>query len=295
MSGTLYLIPNRISLTAPAQTLPQQTLAAACGCRRFLAENARSARAFLKAIGHPGPIAELAIVEIGHEPDPAQFEAWLAPVRAGEDAALVSESGCPGVADPGAGIVAKAETLGIRVRPMVGPCSILLALMASGMNGQRFRFLGYLPIAEAERAEALRSLERASRAPHASGGEVPAAGETQLFIETPYRNNRMLEAMTEVLAPSTRITAAVDVTGAEESIRTLTAREWKPLIGTLPKLPTVFAVLAAPGIPASGRQSVSAAAPKEHAGPAGVKGPRRDKHAPAAARSPNSLKKTKRR
>lgn len=253
MSGTLYLIPNRISFTAPAETLPQETLAAVRGCRRFLAENARSARAFLKAIGHPGPIAELSIAEIGHEPDPAQFDAWLAPVAAGEDAAVVSESGCPGVADPGAGIVARAHALGIRVRPMVGPCSILLTLMASGMNGQRFWFLGYLPIADNERAEALRALERASRAPHAGGGEVAFDGETQLFIETPYRNNRMLEAMTEIFAPDTRITAAVDVTGDEESIRTLTAREWKPLVGTLPKLPTVFAVLASPS-----------AAPKAH-------------------------------
>lgn len=278
MPGTLYLIPNRISLTAPAQTLPEETLEAARGCRRFLAENARSARAFLKAIAHPGPIAGLEIIEIGHEPDRAQYDAWLAPVAEGTDTAIVSESGCPGVADPGAGLVARAGSLGIRVRPMVGPCSILLTLMASGMNGQRFRFLGYLPIDEAERAEALRALERDSRC-RSAGPD----GETQLFIETPYRNNRMLEAMTEVLAPDTRITAAVDVTGADESIRTLTAREWKAHLGTLPKLPTVFAVLAAHA-PAAGRrpQGAGASRPQRH-GAEGA-GKSRSDRAPARRR-----------
>lgn len=243
-SGTLYLIPNRISLTADIGSLAPEALAAARGCRRFLAENARSARAFLKSISHPGPIAELEIIEIGHDPDPALLSAWLEPVAAGQDTAIVSESGCPAVADPGAVIVARAETMGIRVRPMTGPCSILLTLMASGMNGQRFRFLGYLPIETNERAQALSELEETSR-----------QGETQLFIETPYRNNRLLESMTEVFAPSTRITAAVDITGEAECIRTRTARQWKDLLGTLPKLPTVFAVLAEPSQSKSRQQS----------------------------------------
>ena len=242
MSGTLFLIPNRISETAPVGTIPEETLQAARGCRRFLAENARSARAYLKTIGHPGPIAALEIIEIGHDPDPARFDAWLRPVAEGADTAIVSESGCPGVADPGAGIVARAAAMGIRVRPFVGPCSILLTLMASGMNGQRFRFLGYLPIAEDERAAALLALERASR-----------AGETQLFIETPYSNNQLLKTIAEVLSPGTRVTVAVDITGASESIVTRTAQQWRSFEGSLPKLPTVFALLAQERAPAHQR------------------------------------------
>ena len=200
----------------PAETLPLSTLTAARSCKRFLAENAKSARSFLKSCGHPVAIAELEIIEIGHEPDPAKFSEWLSPVKDGTDTAIVSESGCPAVADPGAGLVKFAQTLGLEVVPFVGPSSILLTLMASGMNGQRFRFLGYLPVHE----------------------------ETELFIETPYRNNRILEALATTLAADTRITAATDVTGREERIETLTAREWQQKGYELPKLPTVFAVQA---------------------------------------------------
>ncbi len=139
--------------------------------RYFLAENAKSARLYLKEAGHPGPISALSITEIGHEPDASMIRSWLQPVLAGEDACIVSESGCPGVADPGATLVAAAKRLGIRVVPMTGPCSIILTLMASGLNGQRFRFLGYLPIDEAQRTKAIQDLERQSRTP-----------ETQLFI-----------------------------------------------------------------------------------------------------------------
>ena len=216
MAATLYLLPNRIAETEPEAVLPAQTLSVLRNCRRFLAENARSARRFLKAAGHPGPIDTLEIIEIGHEPDAGQFDAWLAPMTkvGASDTAVVSESGCPAVADPGAGIVRRASLLGIPVKPLVGPCSMLLTLMASGMNGQRFRFLGYLPI------------------------------ERELFIETPYRNTKMLKALAESLCPDTLITAATDVTGSGESIVTKTALEWKKALPELPKLPTVFAVMA---------------------------------------------------
>ena len=234
MTGTLFLLPNQITEGDPTLTLPAATVDVARTCRRFLAENAKSARHFLKAIGHPTPISDLEIVEIGHEPDQKQFEQWLSPVLAGIDTAIVSESGCPGVADPGASLVDVATQLGIEIKPLVGPCSILLTLMASGMNGQRFRFLGYLPIADDPRADALRSLERASR-----------QNETQLFIETPYRNNKLLAAMTEILALDTRITAATDITGSGEHIRTMSVKAWRDHLDSLPKLPTVFAVLAA--------------------------------------------------
>ena len=164
---------------------------------------------------------------------------WLQPVLDGADAAVLSESGCPGVADPGAQIAARAHELGIRVVPLTGPSSILLTLMASGLDGQRFRFSGYLPKHDAERRAAILAAEKASR-----------ASETQLFIETPYRNTALLDALLETLAPDTRLTVAIDVTGQNESIRTLTAAAWKAIpkaMRTLPKLPTVFAFLAKPG------------------------------------------------
>lgn len=246
--GRLLLIPVPIAEGDPADTLPAATIEAARSCTRFLAENAKSARAFLKAVAHPQPIAELEIIEIGHEPDPARFSEWLAPVAAGTDTAIVSESGCPAVADPGAGLVKAAQALGIEVVPFVGPSSILLTLMASGMNGQRFRFLGYLPVHEAERRTAILALEKESR----------STGETELFIETPYRNNRLLQALAETLSPETRITAATDVTGAAQCIETHSARDWLKNGFELPKLPTVFAVQA-------GRIKTSA--------PAGIKKP----------------------
>lgn len=231
--AVLYLLPNRITESAADETLPEQTLAVARSCRRFLAENAKSARAFLKDIGHPVAMNELEIIEIGHVTDAAQFDAWLKPVVDGVDTAIVSESGCPGVADPGAGLVARAHELGLAVKPLVGPCSILMTLMASGMNGQRFRFLGYLPIHDDERAETLKDLENQSR----------RWSETELFIETPYRNNKMLEAMIETLADDTLVTAATDVTGEGESIVTKRVADWKKSSIELPKLPTVFALL----------------------------------------------------
>lgn len=233
-SGRLFLIPVPITEADPAETLPQSTLAAVRSCHRFLAENTKSARAFLKACHHPEAIAELEILEIGHEPDPARYNEWLAPVRSGMDTAIVSESGCPAVADPGAGLVRAAQTLGIDIVPFVGPSSILLTLMASGMNGQRFRFLGYLPVHEEERRRAILALEKDSR----------LSAETELFIETPYRNNRILEALATTLSPMTRITAATDVTGASQSIVTMSAKEWRQKGYELPKLPTVFAVQA---------------------------------------------------
>ncbi len=239
MPGTIYLLPNLVSDGKVADALPAGTLVAMRRIDRFLVEAAKTARAAIKAMGHPKPVSELVIEEIGHDPDPGKIDGWLAPVLAGEDAAILSESGCPGVADPGAQIVARAHALGIRVRPLVGPSSILLALMASGLDGQRFRFLGYLPIAEDERRAAIVNLERQSR-----------ASETQLFIETPYRNTHMLASLVKTLAPETRVTVATDIMGAGESIRTLHVREWKELdqaARTLPKLPTVFAVLAEAG------------------------------------------------
>ncbi|WP_297611908.1 SAM-dependent methyltransferase [uncultured Sutterella sp.] len=239
MSGTLYLIPCPISTSAPEETIPQRTLEVARSLDYFLVEAARTARGTLKSMGHPQPISTLTIEEIGHDPEAGKIDAWLAPVVEGRSAGIISESGCPGIADPGAQIVQRAHELGIRVVPLTGPSSLLLTLMASGLDGQRFRFLGYLPIHEDERRAAILAAEAASR-----------ASETQLCIETPYRNTAFLAGLIETLAPTTRLTVALDITGENESIRTKTVAEWKKATEeerTLPKIPCVFAFLAEPG------------------------------------------------
>ncbi len=232
--ATLYLLPNRIAEGAVAETIPSATLKALRKTTVFLAENAKSARAYLKAAEHPLPIAQLQIDEIGHEPDETKIDEWLKPlIVEGKDIAIVSESGCPGIADPGASIVARAQVLDITVKPLVGPSSIVLALMASGLDGQHFRFLGYLPIKEPQRTEALLAAERQS-----------AKGETQIFIETPYRNTAFLSFLAQTLHPQTRITVAQDITGEAEMVKTRTAQVWRDKPMELAKLPTIFAILA---------------------------------------------------
>jgi 16S rRNA (cytidine1402-2'-O)-methyltransferase len=238
MTGALVLLPTPIAAAHVDTVLPAEVIAAARRIDHFLAENAKSARAFLKLIGHPRPLRELAIIEIGHQPDPGMIGQWLAPARAGHDIAIVSEAGCPAVADPGATIVAVAHAAGLRVRPLVGPSALLLALMASGLNGQRFRFHGYLPVETAARSTRIRALERDSR----------IQDETQLFIETPYRAAAVFAALISECQPATRIAVAADLTGPQEVTRTLSAQQWRALEpGSLPTLagqPTVFALLA---------------------------------------------------
>ena len=249
MSGTLYLLPTVISEETLTSVIPTEVREKARQIDHFLVEAAKTARHYLKDLEHPKPIASLSIVEIGHEPDPAKIDAWLEPLREGFDMAIVSESGCPGVADPGAQIVARVQAEGGRVVPLVGPSSLLLTLMASGLDGQHFRFTGYLPIADADRREALLTLERES-----------ARGETILFIETPYRNRTMLESLLETLRPDTRLCVAQDVTGKNESIRTKTIEAWRRATEEereLLKVPTVFAFLAAPQKAAAKGKSAS--------------------------------------
>ena len=235
MPGTLFLVPTPIADIDVAVALPASALPIIFGIDYFLAENAKSTRAFLKRAGHPQPLRELHIVEIGHTPDDARLGEWLAPIAAGKDGAIVSEAGCPGIADPGASLVAAAHELRIQVRPLVGPSSIVLAVMGSGLNGQRFRFLGYLPIPAAERAARITGIERESK-----------GGETQVFIETPYRSDSLLGALLENCASSTRIAVAADLTGPGEYIRMQTVAAWRagkerPLLG---RRPTVFCLLA---------------------------------------------------
>lgn len=217
MTGTLYLVPNLLGAIPPANVLPQRTIDVARTLTHWVVETPKAARAFIKSLDPPQPIATLSIHVLGATPAADRVAALLAPLRAGSDVGLVSDAGCPGVADPGAALVAAAHVAGLRVVPLVGPSAVLLAVMAAGMNGQSFAFHGYLPVKADERAAALQRLE----------GESRARGQTQLFIETPYRNEAMLKTVGEALRPGTRVVVAADLTLPTESIERRTAADWR--------------------------------------------------------------------
>jgi 16S rRNA (cytidine1402-2'-O)-methyltransferase len=229
-AGVLWLIPTLLGDGAPSDVLPETVLQRARSLRYFMAEEPKSARAFLKAIAHPEPLASLKMERIQRS-DP---DALLAPLRGGLDGGLLSEAGCPAVADPGAGIVRRAHGTGLRVVPLTGPSSLLLALMASGLEGQRFAFHGYLPVNDEQRARAIRSLEERSR----------AGRETEIFIETPYRNMAMLRAVLSACRKDTWLCVATDLTLANESISTRRIGQWRGALPDLNRRPTVFLLLA---------------------------------------------------
>ncbi|MDB5959912.1 MAG: SAM-dependent methyltransferase [Massilia sp.] len=247
MPGTLFLIPNTLGPTeavsgALDHVIPRQVQALTARLDYFVAENAKTARAFLKliAIDNPlhKPLQEIDIAELNVNTPPSALSALLAPLLAGRDCGLVSEAGVPAVADPGADLVRLAHQHGIAVRPLVGPSSLLLAVMASGLNGQSFAFNGYLPTDAAHRIKRIKELEQRSIKER----------QTQLLIETPYRNAAMLEALVGACQPGTLICVATDLSLATETIRTLSAKEWKSQLsaGTAPdfhKKPTVFLLL----------------------------------------------------
>ncbi len=235
MAGTLYLIPVPLGPSAPQDSLHPDVLATVRPLRHFVVEQAKSARAFLKAAGTDLPLQELQLEELNEHSRPDAIEHLLAPLRAGHDVGLLSEAGCPAVADPGADLVALAQRENIRVVPLIGPSSLLLALMASGLNGQRFAFQGYLPAKDVDRSKTLRELEAESR----------KRRQTQLFIETPYRNRAMFDAILQACQGTTRLCVATDLTLPGEFIRTLTVAQWKKQ--TPPEIerrPTVFLLLA---------------------------------------------------
>jgi 16S rRNA (cytidine1402-2'-O)-methyltransferase len=248
MPGTLYLIPNTLGATEAAphalsHILPEQVQDIASKLDYFVAENAKTARAFLKlvAIDHPlaKPLQEIQIAELNVNTSPQALSALLAPLLEGRDAGLVSEAGVPAVADPGADLVRLAHQHGITVRPLVGPSSLLLAVMASGLNGQSFAFNGYLPTDAAQRAKRIVQLEQRSR----------SEKQTQLLIETPYRNGAMLEALVASCQPGTLVCVATDLSLPSESVKTLTAAKWKAQLAAgkgpdFHKKPTVFLFLA---------------------------------------------------
>ena len=235
MTGTLYLIPVPIGPSAPQESLTPGVLATIRPLGHFVVEQAKTARAFLKAAGTDKPLQELELKELNEHTKSDALNDLLAPLRAGLDVGLLSEAGCPAVADPGANLVALAQQENIRVVPLIGPSSLLLALMASGLNGQRFAFQGYLPAKEAERTKALHDLESESR----------KRSQTQMFIETPYRNRAMFDAILATCQPGTRLTVATDLTQPGETIRTQTIQHWKKQTPPdIERRPSVFLLLA---------------------------------------------------
>ena len=234
MAGTLFLIPAPLGDESIAW-LPASEAAKVLHIRHFVVEAEKTARKHLKALGVTTPIRELVMNTLNEHTKPADVAALLAPLLAGEDVGLISEAGCPAVADPGAQLVALAHERGIRVAPLIGPSSILLALMASGANGQCFAFHGYLPVDAAEKAKVVKELEQRSR----------QRNEPQVFIETPYRNNALLQQLRETLAPATRLAVACDLTLPTETIVSRLVKDWPQAAPDFHKRPAIFILHAA--------------------------------------------------
>lgn len=233
--GTLYLIPVTLGDDLIDKALPPDVVSLVRRLDTFVVENEKTARRFLGAIKTAKPVRELTLMTLNEHTTEQEFPALLAPLLEGRDIGLMSEAGCPGVADPGAQLAARAHRKGIRVAPLVGPSSILLALMASGLDGQRFTFLGYLPSEKAARVQALRDIEQASRKRH----------ETQIFIETPYRNQHLLDDIIATCGPETRLCVASNISLETENILSQRIADWKNApLPDVHKQPTVFLLLA---------------------------------------------------
>ena len=233
--GVLLLLPVSLSNAPCSVWLPTQVSEIACSVNHFVVENAKSARAEIARFGHSKPLRDLSINELPSAPTTADCDRLLAPVIAGHDLALMSDAGCPAVADPGALLVRRCHELNIVVRPLVGPSSLMLALMASGLDGQRFSFHGYLPARDPDRATKIAALDK----------ESARLTQTQLFIETPYRNQALFKALLEHCQPKTRLCVASDLTAATESVVTHRVGTWQGMPSpNLDKRPTVFLMLA---------------------------------------------------
>jgi 16S rRNA (cytidine1402-2'-O)-methyltransferase len=229
MPAVLHALPVSLG-GSPDAALPAPVLETMRGLNDWVVENAKSARGFLSAIGMPRPVRELSIEVLDEHTPVHAIPALLAPLRAGRPLGLLSEAGCPAIADPGAALVEAAQREGFRVIPHVGPSAILLALMASGFNGQRFAFCGYLPRDAQARKLRIRELEQRSR----------REGETQIFIETPYRNDALAGALLEVCAPETRLCVASNLTLPDESIAARPIAAWRRAPPAIGRRPAVF-------------------------------------------------------
>ncbi len=230
MEAALYLLPALLGETSPERVLPAYNREVIAGIRHFIVEDVRSARRFLKRVVPAMDIDSLTFYVLGKHTAAEEIPGFLRPLAAGEPMGVISEAGCPGVADPGQAVVEMAGRQGWRVVPLVGPSSIILSLMASGFNGQCFAFNGYLPIDAAARVKALRTLEQ----------RIYALDQTQLFIETPYRNNKLVETILATCRPQTRLCIASGITCEGEFIRTLSVKEWRGRVPDLSKVPTIF-------------------------------------------------------
>ena len=230
MKTALYLIPVLLGDTTPERVLPSYNKEIILGIHHFIVEDVRSARRFLKTVDKEINIDELQFFPLNKHTSPQDISGYLKPLEEGNPMGVISEAGCPAVADPGADVVAIAQRKNLSVVPLVGPSSIILSVMASGFNGQSFAFNGYLPIEPAERAKKLKILEQRASAEH----------QTQIFIETPYRNNKMVEDILKNCRPQTRLCIAANITCEDEYIKTKTLREWKRKVPDLSKIPCIF-------------------------------------------------------
>jgi len=230
MKPALYLIPVTLSDVPLSQVLPAANIDVVRGIRHFIVENVRSARRFIKKCDRDIDIDGLTFYELNRHTDPNDIASYLAPLENGEPMGIISEAGCPAIADPGADVVAIAQRRGLHVVPLVGPSSILMGLMASGFNGQSFAFLGYLPIEASARVRKFKDMEQ----------RIMRDDQTQIFIETPYRNNVLLADLKRHLPGNLRLCVASDITGEKEHIVTRTIRQWAADKTDFGKVPTIF-------------------------------------------------------
>lgn len=228
--AALYLVPNVLAEGDWQSVLPAQVHPILTETKYFIVENIRTARRFMKQVNRDINIDECTFYEINKRTKPQDLPLFLKPLVDGKDVAVISEAGCPGVADPGADVVRIAHQRGMKVIPIVGPSSILLALMASGLNGQNFAFKGYLPVKPNERVKEILALEK----------RIRSEKQTQIFIETPYRNNQLIGDLLKTCSPSTSLCIAANITGENEFIATKTIQDWKRKTPDLHKQPVIF-------------------------------------------------------
>ncbi|MCF0180918.1 MAG: SAM-dependent methyltransferase [Muribaculaceae bacterium] len=230
MENALYLVPVQLSDGDLVAILPAANTLIVRQIKHFIVENVRSARRFLKKCDRDINIDELTFYELNRHTDPKDIASYLAPLESGLPMGVISEAGCPAVADPGADVVAIAQRKGLKVKPLVGPSSILMGLMGSGFNGQSFAFLGYLPVDSAARTRKFKEMEHL----------IVHNDQTQIFIETPYRNNQLMASMIKSLPGHMRLCVASDITGERESIVTRSIKEWSKMTYDYSKTPTIF-------------------------------------------------------
>lgn len=232
METALYLLPVTLGDTPIEKVLPAYNKEIILGIKHFIVEDVRSARRFLKKVEASINIDELTFYLLNKHTSPDDLSGYLKPLQEGYSMGVISEAGCPAVADPGADVVAIAQRKNLKVVPLVGPSSIILSVMGSGFNGQSFAFHGYLPIEAADRIKRLKELE----------GRIYSENQTQLFIETPYRNNKMMEDILKTCRPQTKLCIAANITCEGEYIHTKTIREWKGHLPDLTKVPCIFLI-----------------------------------------------------